>query len=64
MHKPPTLGLQVAPLASELPLWRSENPRVVSIEDTISIHSHEGSNVTRCITNPRMEVGVHELMEG
>lgn len=48
-HKPPTQGQQIAPPASELPLWGGENPGVVLIAGAVLIHSHKRSKVTRFI---------------
>lgn len=52
-HKPsPPYGIkQVAPLASKLPLLGSET----LIEGTVSIHSLEGSQVTRFIAYQSMK---------
>lgn len=50
-HKPPTLGWQVTPSVSEIPLWWSKNPRVVLIESTVSEHSHKETEVTMFITH-------------
>lgn len=47
-HKLPTRGGQIAPSASELPLWESENPRVFLIEGPVSIHSQD-----LLLTDPR-----------
>jgi len=46
-HKPPTHSQQVVPLASECPLWGSENPGVVLTEGALSIYPHKGSKVPR-----------------
>lgn len=37
----PTSGHQVNPSASKLPLWGSENPRVILMEGAVPIHSHK-----------------------
>ena len=49
-HKPPTWRRQVAPSASVLSLWGSENPGASLIESRVSIQSHKRSQVTRFIT--------------
>ena len=49
-HKPPTWRQQVAPSASVLSLWGSENAGAILIESRVSIQSHKRSQVTRFIT--------------
>ena len=56
-HKPPTWSWQVAPSASKLPLWGSENNEAVLNEVIVSVTSHKGSEITDLLLTDHRKMG-------